>query len=38
MVDHKNIYLGMFSDEIEAAKAYDTAARLYFDEFACTNF
>lgn len=34
----KQIYLGMFISEIEAAKAYDRAAIAYFDEFACLNF
>jgi hypothetical protein len=31
-------YLGMFTDQIEAALAYDAAAREHFGEFACTNF
>jgi len=34
----KRIYLGTFSDEIEAAKAYDRAARKYHGQFAYLNF
>jgi len=37
-VDNKNKSLGCYHDEIEAAHAYDAAARQYFGEFACCNF
>jgi hypothetical protein len=34
----KRIHLGCFRNEIEAARAYDNAARKYHAEFACLNF
>jgi hypothetical protein len=34
----KKMYLGTFSDEVEAAKAYDKAALNYHKEFANVNF
>lgn len=37
-VDYKAICLGRFMTEEEAARAYDTAARLYHGEFARYNF
>ncbi len=37
-VDGTLIHIGHFETEIEAAKAYDAKARIYFGEFANTNF
>ena len=37
VVDSKCIYVGSFIDEIEAAKAYNVAAKKYFGEYALLN-
>jgi len=37
-VNNKKISLGSFNSDIEAAKAYDTAARQHYGEYAKTNF
>jgi hypothetical protein len=38
MVDGKSKFLGYFDDEVEAAKAYDNAAKKYHREYALLNF
>jgi hypothetical protein len=34
----RNLYIGSFKSELEAARAYDAAARFYYGKFACVNF
>jgi hypothetical protein len=38
MLNGRLIHLGYFTDPVEAAKAYDEAARKYHGEFASLNF
>jgi len=38
MADGKTISLGYYKDEIQAAKVYDRAAKIYHGEFAALNF
>ena len=34
----EKIFLGRFKDEIEAAKAYDKAAKKYYGQYTSLNF
>ena len=38
VVNRKRKQIGYFSDEVEAAKAYDEAAKRYHKDFAVLNF
>lgn len=37
-IDGKTVFLGRFSDEVKAAKAYDRHAKKTYKEFALLNF
>jgi hypothetical protein len=36
--DHRNVFLGRFDDEVEAARTYDRTAYEFFGEYAYLNF
>jgi hypothetical protein len=38
VVEGKEIHLGLFDTQEEAARVYDVAAKRYYKEFACLNF
>lgn len=37
-VNYRPVHLGVFANEMDAARAYDDAARYYFGDFARSNF